>query len=170
MSNISQNQNSFAQTPMLGQLTNDPQPQTFACQIDPASVAAVINVGQAVKLKDIAGPQIMVDVCTGPTDGPVLGVIAYNMRKNSYVPGDTVEVVGPGGVLVLASSAAFARGAQLAITPNTVTTNDPTVANDVTAGHFIAGIALGKATAAGQLVKVKINPTTNNLAGQVTPQ
>lgn len=170
MANISQNQNQLLQTPMLGQRTNDPQPQMFACQIDPASAVAVINVGQAVKLKDIAGPQIMVDICTGPTDGPVFGVIAFNMRKNSYVPGDTVEVVGSGGVLVLATGAAVARGAQLAITPNAVVGNDPTVAADAVAGHFIAGIALGKASAAGQLIKVKINPTTNNAAGQVTPQ
>jgi hypothetical protein len=170
MANISQNQNQFIQTPMLAQLTNDPQPSTFACQIDPASAVTVINAGQAVKLKDIAGPQIMVDICTGPTDGPVFGVIAYNLRKNSYVPGDVVEVVGADGILVLASSAAIARGAQVAITPNTLVTNDPTIATNVVAGQFIAGIALGKASAAGQLIKVKIKPTTNNAAGQVTPQ
>ena len=161
MSNLSQNQNQLAQTPMLGQLTNDPQPSTFACQIDPASVAAVICAGQSVKLVDKAGPQIMVDVCASTSDGPVFGVIIYNMRKNQYVAGDTVEVLGSGGVILLASSAAIARGANVAITNNTVTTNDPTIASDATSNDYVTGITMGKASAAGQLIKVRVQPAKN---------
>lgn len=161
MANLTQNQNQTFQTAMLAQTTMDPQPDTVPAQIKPTSTAAVICAGQAVKLVAAVGPNIIVDVCTGPTDGPVFGVIPYNQKKNTYVAGDTVEVVCGGGILMLKSSAAINRGDKVAVTTNVVSTNDPTVATDAVSAHYITGIALGQCAAADALIKIKISPSQN---------
>lgn len=160
MAKLALNQNQFDITGMLGQVTMDPQPNTLPAQLNPSTAAAAGTVvaGTAVKLIAGAGPQILVDVCTGPTDGPVFGFIAYDPRKNIYVGGDLFSVVGRDGVLLLESSAAIARGARVAATPAADTSSDPTVATDATTGHFVAGTALGQTTGAGQLLKVQVLP------------
>lgn len=162
MAKLAQNQNQFAITAMLGQVTMDPQPNTLPAQINPSTAAAAgtIVAGTAVKLIAGAGPQILVDVSTGPTDGPVIGVIAYDPRKNSYVGGDLVSVVSTEGIVMLESSAAISRGARVSSTPAADTSSDPTVATDATTGHYPLGTALGQASAAGQLIKVQIKPAT----------
>jgi len=167
MSNLSLNQNTFSQTPILAQVTNDPQPQTFSAQIYQSSTAAVISAGQTVKLVDTAGPNIIVDVCASASDGPVFGVIANVLRKNRYSAGDYVTVVGPGGVLMLKSSEAVTRGAVVTGTNQTVTTNDPTQATAVTAGDYVSGVALTPASGANVLFKVKVQPGIISATGPV---
>jgi len=163
MSNLSQNQNQFNQTPLIGQVAYQPNVDTQSCQINPSTAAAAgtIVAGCAVKLIALAGPQIIVDVCSGPSDGPVFGVIAYNPRKNSYVAMDMVEVAGELNVLFLKSAAAINRGARVSITNPSVATNDATVASDTTAGDYTVGYAEGQASAAGQIIRVKIKPALN---------
>lgn len=160
MAKLAQNQNQFQQTAMLGQVTMDPQPNTVPAQILPttAAVAGTIVAGTAVKLVGGAGPQIIVDVCTGPTDGPVYGFIAYDPRKNSYVGGDIISVVGRDGVMMMKSGAAITRGARVSATPAADLVTDPTVSTDVTATHFQAATALGQAAGAGELIKVQVLP------------
>lgn len=164
MANLSLNQNQFAQSAMLGMVTNDPQPETFSCQLNPSSDwTGPITAGQSVMLSDVTGPQIIVEPCAADDDA-VFGVIAYNLRKNSYELGDIVSVVGDGGVLLLKSSAAIARGAKVGTTNQTVATDDPTVATQTTAEKAVTGIALEKATAANQLIKVLVRPSVNPAA------
>jgi hypothetical protein len=158
MSNLALNQNQLVQTPILGMVTMDPQPNTIPVQIDPASTAAVISAGQAVKRVAAAGPQIIVDVCASATDGPVFGIIPYSIQKNYYSAGDNVRIVGRGGFLMLKTSAAVNRGDPLGVTNQTVKTNDPTVTTDTTATHYIAGVAEGTAGAANALIKVQVAP------------
>ncbi len=160
MSNLVQNQNQTFQTGILGQVTSDPQPRTFPCQIDPASTQppAAMVAGAAVKLVSKAGPNIVVDVITDPTDGPVFGFICFNQRKNRYAAGDVTEIVGEGGVLLLKTSGAVTRGDWLGATNPTVSTNDPTVATDTTVGQFVGGQALGQDGTGGTLIKVIVRP------------
>ncbi len=165
MANLSLNQNQLFQTAIIGMVTNDPQPLTVAAQLDPnSSWATPITSGQSVKLTNTASSQIMVEPCSADTDA-VFGVIPYNLRKNSYVLGDVIEVVADGGIIMLETSAAVNRGAFVAITNQTVSTNDPTIAATTTAGKAIAGKALEKATAAGALIKVLIQPGLYSGAG-----
>lgn len=161
MSNLALNQNQLFQTPMLGQVTLDQQPNTISCQINPSTAATVITAACAVKLVSVSGPQVIVDLCTSAADGPVFGVINYNMRKNSYVGGDMVEVSGRGNVVMLKSAGAINRGDRVATTNPTVATNDPTVATDTTAADYITGVALGTASGAAQLIKIQISPALN---------
>jgi hypothetical protein len=168
MSNLSLNQNQFNQTAVIGQVAFQPNVDTETCQINPSTSAAVIVAGCAVKLVSVTGPQLIVDATTSASDGPVYGVIAYNMRKNSYVGGDQVEVACDGNVVFLKSSAAITRGTRVSVTNPTISTNDPTVATDTTALDYTLGVAVGYATAAGQIVRVKISTGLNNSTGTVS--
>ena len=69
MSFLTQKMNQFTQTPILGAFDLIPSPNVVAVQLSPSSTA-VCQVGSNLKL--ITGPSglPMVDVCTGPTDGP----------------------------------------------------------------------------------------------------
>lgn len=157
MAQLVQNQNQFAQTAMLAQVSQIPNPNVFEAQILITSVATNIAAGDAVKLVTGAGTQIQVDKCTSVTDGPVFGFIAFNLRKNSGIlPGDTVEIAGVNTVITLKASAAIARGANVSATPGDAT-NDALVTTSV-ATNFVAGQALDRATAASQLIRVLVNP------------
>lgn len=165
MANLALNQNQFSMSAIIGQVTADPQPRTLSCQLDPnSSWTGPITAGQAVKLTNTAGTVITVEPCSADTDVP-FGVIAYNLRKSTLVLGDYAEIVSSGGVMLLKSSGAIARGDRVAVTNQTVATNDPTIATNTTTGKAIVGVALGKATAADQLIKVLIQPGLNSGAG-----
>ncbi len=158
MSNLSQNQNQTFQTPMLAQVTMDPQPNTLPCQLYPSSVATVAVAGCGVKLVNNVGPNIQVDIINGASDGPVFGVIPYNMKKNVYSPGDPIEVVSVGGILLLKSYAAVPRGARVAVINPAASTDDPMVQSDQTINNFSLGVSLGYAAAGSTLIKVQVSP------------
>ncbi len=162
MSQVFQNQNQFAQSPVLGQVSMIPNPSIVPARINPSS-SAVLQSGSAVKLIAGAGVgnEIVVDACTGPTDGPVFGVIVYNMRKNLYSAGDNVELASAGSYVFLESSAAISRGDKVTATAAT-TNNDPTVAAvTVPSTQYITGKAIDPAAAAGALIRVVIQPSFN---------
>lgn len=115
-----------------------------------------------------AGPEIVVDVTSGPSDGPVYGVIAYNVRQNTYKASDRVEVASTSNIIYLKSSAAINRGNRVSVTNPTTSTNDATVASDATAGDYTIGYALTQVSGANQLIKVKIDVGSNSTTGLVT--
>ena len=163
MSHVSLNQNQLAQTPVIGQVAYQPSVETQTCQIYASSVAAAgtFVAGAAVKLVAQAGPEIIVDLCANAADGPVFGVIAYNPRNNSYVPGDRVEVACELNEVFLLSSAAISRGSRVAVTNPATSASDPTVATDNTNGDYTLGVAISQASGAGQFVRVKVRPAQN---------
>lgn len=154
-----QNQNQFTQAPILGAVDLIPTTDVVTAQVLPTSALTSLQVGDPVKLVTGSSGAILVDKQTGPTDAIVFGVIPYNEKKNLYVKGDLIEVV-IAGVMYMRTSAAVVRGTRVAITSSTTTT-DPLVATDVTAAHFTTGIALDEASAANQLIRVRILPATN---------
>src|ERR1019366_6568152 len=103
MSQPNLNTNQFTQTPVVGMLTFDPQPDTIPVQLNPSSaaIAGTISAGCAVKLVAYAGSQIIVDPTLTASDGPVFGVIEYTKQKNQYVPGDQMNVACDGNILHL---------------------------------------------------------------------
>lgn len=178
MSNLAQNQNQFTQAPILGQVGFQPNVDTQTCIINPSTAAAAgtITAGCVVKLVPSTSPEIVVDVTSGPSDGPNFGVIAYNPRKNTYAAMDKVEVACDQNVIWLKSAAAINRGQRVSVTNPSVSTNDATVAADVTAGDYTIGIAETQVSGAGQLIKIKIKPalnlvpsTTNTCTSVVSP-
>ena len=115
-----------------------------------------------------SGPEIVVDVTSGPSDGPVYGVISYNPRINKYGASDRVEIASTSNIIYLKSSAAINRGNRVSVTNPTTSTNDATVASDATAGDSTIGFALTQVSGANQLVKVKIAVGSNSTTGLVT--
>lgn len=163
------NQNQFTQSPVLGMLTYDPQPATLPAQINPSTTATAgtITAGCAVKLVAVAGSQMIVDVTTSASDGPVVGVIEYTKQKNVYVGGDQINVACEGNVLHLWTSAAVNRGDRVSVTNPSTTVNPPTVATDTTSGDFTLGFALTQASAANQFIRIMVRPGKGG-AGSIT--
>lgn len=160
MSFKTQNMNQFAQAPMLGALDLIPTPDVIAGQILPSSGATAIQQGTALKLvptSSTGSGAVLVDVQTGPTDAAVFGVIPYNERQNLYSAGDFTEIARSGYMYML-SSAAVRRGYTVAIAAASASV-DPTVSEDTTSGHYVAGIAIDEATASGQLIRISIQPS-----------
>jgi hypothetical protein len=164
-----QNQLQFAQTPLIGMAAEQPI-DTVSCQINPNTTAAYITAGCAVKLVANAGPEKVVDVTSGPTDGPVFGVIAYNPRLNVHVAGAHVEVHTDLNVLYMWSAGAINRGAAVSCTNPASSAAAPTVATDTSAGDYIVGIAETQTSGANQMVKVRVKPGVNvSISGTVYP-
>ncbi len=154
-----QNQNQFAQTALLGQVTMTPSPAIIPVKIYIGSVATKLQAGQAVKLVDQAGPEIQVDEVDNDSTLP-FGVIVYNPRKNTYSAGDTVEIALEGSVIYLETSAAIARGAKVQIDPT-----GPTVSTLVDyPNNCQLGICLDKPTGSGQLARILVKPLDGNLS------
>lgn len=154
-----QNQNQFAQTALLGQVTMSPSPAIIPVKIYIGSVATQLQAGQAVRLVDQAGPEIQVDQVTAVTQ-EAFGVIIYNPRKNTYSAGDTVEIALRGTVVYMETSAAIARGAKVQIDPT-----GPTVSTLVSLPtNCELGVCLDKPTATGQLARILLNPLDPNLS------
>lgn len=156
MAFLTQAMNQFVQAPILGLVDLIPSPNVIAAQIYTSSTAALQN-GSAVKLIDATGALPIVDAVTGPTDGPIYGVIPYGARKNLYVANDVVQICLTTSFMYLKSSAAIARGAVVSTVAAT-TTADPTVATAVTSTDYVLGVCIDKATAANQLVRINIKP------------
>lgn len=156
---LTQNQNQFAQTALLGQVTMAPNPSIIPVKIYIGSVATKLQAGQAVKLVDQAGPEIQVDEVDDDSTLP-FGVIIYNPRKNTYAAGDTLEIALAGSVVYLETSAAIARGAKVMIDPTGPTVSTLTGLPT----NCELGICLDKPTASGQLARILLNPLDPNLS------
>lgn len=161
MAFLSQTMNQFTQAPILGLVDLVPSPDVIACLLSPSS-AAVCQVGSAVKLITGDSALPMVDVCSGPTDGPVFGVIPYNNRKNLFVAGDVLNVALSDTYVFLKCSAAVARGDKVTTTAAT-TSADPTVATvSVPSTQYVTGLAIDSSTGANQLLRIRIRPSFNS--------
>jgi hypothetical protein len=162
MAFLGQTMNQFTQAPILGQVDLVPSPNVITAQIISTSSATHIQVGDAVKLVAGTSSTILVDICSGPTDGPVLGVIPYNERINLYSPGDLIEVAQVNTYVYLKSSAAIARGAKVTTTASTSSADPLVTTVSVPSTQYVTGIAVDTATAANQLLRIQISPSFNS--------
>lgn len=147
-----QNPNQFAQTPILGMPDLRQQPNSFFATINPDSVFTDFQVGTWVKLIAGTGPQILIDVAL-PTE-EAIGVIPYNLKKNTFLPGDTVQVFGELSVLYLQTSEAVDRGEKVEFLN---TGGSPTVA-PVSGSNTVGGVAFDQAADAGGIIRVQVKP------------
>lgn len=163
----SQSQNQFVPTSLIGSTTGLANPNTVSVQPNPSSSQLTFPAGTAVKLITGASNEILVDAVTGPTDGPVFAVIQSKHQKSTTLPGFTREASARLNEINLLSGAAIARGDKVAYFAPTyvggVQATDPLVKTAV-ATNYVLGVALDRATAAGQIIRVLVDPSYNVLA------
>ena len=120
---------------------------SFQCRVSTTESAALV-AGQAVKLVDTAGADIIVTAVTAAGDS-VFGFVPYGYTKEEYAAGDTIKISTQGNTMLLEASAAVARGASVEVVP--------TGAKVATASSgTVVGVALDKAAADGDLIRVAI--------------
>lgn len=144
---MTQTSNQFAQTTEKGMLSEAINTNLFNVRIDPASVAT-LSGGAPVKMVDIAGEQIVVDLATLAADD-IWGFLPLGVKTNEFAAGKFTRAAINLSVMYMEASAAIARGADLEIVPTGVK-----VATN--AGGTSIGRALDKATADGDLIRVLI--------------
>lgn len=154
-----QNLNAFQQTPMVGEQDQTVNNNIKVVRIDPAYVVSTspLQAGQWFKLYDVAG-QVPIVRPAAVTE-KAYGVAIHNMKRDSFLPGDYIELACQGSVVYLETSAAVARGASVQ--------NDPTgpTVSTLTAlpTNASVGTMLDKPTAAG-IARVEVNPLDPNLS------
>lgn len=130
-----------------GQFASGTVVSQHSYQIDPASVA---TFGPASAVKFVDGTTPLPRVEKAAATDKIVGFIVYSTIKNVPVAGDIVNVAFTDSEIVMEAGAAIVRGAQLEI----VATGDKVITSAGT--NKIIGIALDKAAADGDLIRVRI--------------
>lgn len=146
------NPNQFAQTPFLGQIDLRFNYDTISAQID-TTQSTPVYAGQAVKLVDSADGAPKVIACTAITD-EVFGFINFDIKTVQYVAGSLCEVSLSGNVIYLYAAGAIARGAQVCL--SVVSPGSVAAATGASTANIV-GFAYDKASAAGALIRIKLN-------------
>lgn len=150
-------QNSFKQSSIVGMVDQAMSPNTIAAQID-SSESGTLYPGDAVKIVDSAGGVPKVVKVTADTD-EVFGIINYNIKNASFVAGMAVELSQALNVVFLYATAPIARG-QRVILPDPTAYRGAVAPAAGSGGATILGWAFDKASAAGDLIRVRLeNPS-----------
>lgn len=149
---LGQLQNQFAMNAILGFVDLRFNANTVAVELDVSQVGSLV-AGMAVKIVDSAGGIPKVIGCAANSD-EVFGFINYDIKSQQFVAGDKAEISQSGNVIYLAAIGAISRGAQVQLDLSyqggvkTITGSS---------GANVVGYAFDKATAAGQLIRVKLS-------------
>ncbi len=146
------NPNQFSQSEYLGTLDLRYNYNTVAAQID-VSQATALSAGAAVKVVDSVGGAPKLIGCTADTD-VVFGFINFDIKTISYIAGSLCEISQAGNVIYLFSTGAISRGAQVTLD---LTTMGGVAQATGSSNNEIVGWAFDKATAAGQLIRIKLS-------------
>lgn len=151
-----QNMNQFKQSNVVGELDlqTGNNAAVFTVLLSPSYAGTGVVPGEGLKLVDLAGSDVagvppIVGVRALDADA-IFGVNVFNTKRNTTQKGEIVQVAGKGAVMWLNAGAAIARGASVDLvlaTPGNVVT---------AAGATVLGVALDKATAADQMIRVLI--------------
>lgn len=143
--------NQFAQSTIVGMVDLPFSTDTISVQID-ASEAGSLLPGQAVKIVDSSGGVPKVIACSADTD-EVFGFLNYNIKNAVFRAGMAAEISQAGNVMFLQASAAIARGAKVV---SKVATAGGVGPISGAGGENIVGYALDKASAAGDIIRIKL--------------
>jgi len=148
---MTQLSNQFLQTNEKGALDLAKNANLFDCRIDPLSAQTVltgIGGGAPLKIVDVAGERIVVDLAILATDD-IFGFLPLEVKRNEFLAGSLIRCAINLSVMVMEASAAIARGADLEIVPTGVKVATKAAGTSI-------GRALDKATADGDLIRVLI--------------
>jgi predicted RecA/RadA family phage recombinase len=150
------NQNQFAQATVQGQMDLEFTGGGVISGQVYASEATALVAGQPIKMVDSAGGVPKVTALTANTDA-TFAYVARNIKDQNFPAGAAVELAMNGSIMYMTSGAAIARGAKLENVYNTV----KVITNAGT--NPVCGVALDKATATDQLIRVLIlTPVTSS--------
>lgn len=141
-------QNQFTLSTLKGTLDSG---TSITCQYHSASPADAISAGEFVMLADVASasaPAVSVVQKGVDRASKYLGMVLTNPLKAAWLPGDKLEVAILGTIAMVEAGSALASGASLGYDPAT-----PGVVIGAGPGESVVGIAMEKATAAGQLIR-----------------
>lgn len=145
-------QNQFQQSSYLGVVDLPYSTNTIPCQVD-SSETGTLYPGQAVKMYDRAGGVPKVVACSANSDD-VFGFINFNIKSTSFSAQDPLEVSSDANVMFLYATEAISRGVKVSLDLSTRGGVRPATSGDT--GDEIVGYAIDKASAAGELIRVKI--------------
>lgn len=145
-----QTMNQLTQTAVKGQVDLHHGGNAISVVSDISQVADMVP-GQAVSLVD-GTSKIMSVAAVANSTTKCHGVILRNLQKSSFSTHDSFEIGINGAVVFMEASAAIARGAKVAY----VATGEKVAAAIAT--NVVLGIALDKAAADGDLIRVMIAP------------
>ena len=145
---MTQLSNQFNQTNEKGAADLAQNSNVYSVRIDPNSVAT-LSGGSPVKVVDVAGQAITVDLATAASDD-IVGFVRLISKTNTFVAGDYCTILSDNCGMFMEASAAIAKGALVEIVPTGVKV--ATKAAGTTIGR-----ALNKATADGDLILVSIH-------------
>lgn len=142
------NINQFGISANKGCLDLHKNSNTIACVVDSSQSTALVP-GQCVTIVDSAGGSPKV-IAQAADTGITFGVVNFSVKDASFAAGSAVEISMDHNVIYMEASAAIARGAKVmpVITGSKVAT--------ATTGKPVMGIALDKAAADGDLIRVMI--------------
>ena len=150
------NSNQFKQGPILGQIdlssSGISSAKTYRTYAESSTL--IFSPGTGVKLVDGATGDVngvpVVDEIAASTEESTGGIIMWTPKKGEFDPGDTVQCAQDGDVIRLLSSAAIARGVFVSLD----SANQGKILPLSTNAQI--GITIDRATAADQLIRVKI--------------
>lgn len=142
------NINQFAMSTVQGQMDLQFNGSVISAQVGPDVVTALV-AGQPVKLIDSAGGVPKITPLTANTDS-AFGYVIRNLKDQNFPADQPVEIALQGSVMYMTAGASIARGVAIEVvyTTNKVITNAGT--------NPVAGFALDKAAADGDLIRVYV--------------
>jgi len=152
---MSLNMNQFSMGPVAGQLDlqTNPNPAVMSVRFDPSNTTDKLGFGVGVVLSDLgssdsAGPPI---VALRAGDGnKIEGVRIFSTKQGEVEGGQVTEIATAGAVVFMKAAGALARGVVVTLDVSA----DATVKAVGSDTSF--GVTLDKATAAEQLIRVRI--------------
>jgi hypothetical protein len=153
---MTQSPNQFNQTPETGELDQSTPGQVLNSQVSSAQATPIV-AGDKVKLEDSAGGVPKVLKTTADLD-KTFGIATLSRKDINYEADDRIEVAIDHAIIWQVAGAAIARGAQLEVVASTqkVITNAGT--------NPILGLALDKAAADGDLIRVFVQALTQDVS------
>lgn len=145
------NPNQFALQSYLGTIDLRFDYDTISAQID-ISQSGPLYAGSAVKIVDSTDGAPKVIGIAANTD-EVFGYINFDIKTIQYVAGSLCEISQAGNVIYLYATGAIPRGHQVQLD----FANNGVAASVGSSGSNIVGYAFDKATAQGQLIRVKLS-------------
>lgn len=145
--------NQFQQSQYLGTIDLRFDYDTVSAQID-VSQASALYAGAAVKIVPHTQPNAAPKVigCAANSD-EVFGFINFDIKTVQYVAGSLCELSLAGNVMYLYSTAAITQGTQVTLALSTM---GGVAQATGSSGAAIVGFAYDGASAAGQLIRVKL--------------